>query len=365
MDSSNCSKEYELSELQYAQRLVNEGLSMQEAYDLIERMKQNGHKFGVVKAKILSKPKKVDSKLIVKEKSTKKPKPLTKREKAIVEVGVKIDSEPPKPNDLTFMHSMMCQVGLPRKKVDSLEFERVCGNAGVSLRAGKVWDGKQFVQQQLPYGTIPRLIMTYLNTSALRHKSPIVEVGGTTGQFMKRLGMSLTGGKTGTYTAFRKQMQALAACEITFGLTTATKAITYNGSPIKKFDAWLSNTEEHPALWPAEIQFSQEYYETLINHAVPLDLRAMEALSGSALAMDIYAMLAERLHRISGRPVILHWKNLREQFGQEYRDPKNFKQAFLKQLKSAQAVYPKAKVKQVTGGIMMMASPPPIPYKNS
>ena len=29
-------------------------------------------------------------------------------------------------------------------------------------------------------------------------------------------------------------------------------------------------------------------------------------------------MLAERLHRISGRPVMLHWKALREQFGQEY-----------------------------------------------
>lgn len=77
-------------------------------------------------------------------------------------------------------------------------------------------------------------------------------------------------------------------------------------------------------------------------------------------------MLAERLHRISGRPVVLHWKAIREQFGQEYTgaDPdKDFKKSFLLALKKVQAVYPKANVKQVHGGLMLMPSPPPIAYK--
>ena len=82
--------------------------------------------------------------------------------------------------------------------------------------------------------------------------------------------------------------------------------------------------------------------------------------------MDIYVMLAERLHRISGgRPVRLNWANLREQFGQEYaadtNGKKNFKTKFLKALVSVQAVYPKAKISQVTGGILLFPSPPPIP----
>ena len=75
--------------------------------------------------------------------------------------------------------------------------------------------------------------------------------------------------------------------------------------------------------------------------------------------MDVYAMLAERLHRISGRPVVLHWASLREQFGQEYTgaDPdKDFKKAFLNALKKVLAVYPKANVKQVHGGLMLQAS---------
>ncbi|WP_229297042.1 hypothetical protein [Herbaspirillum sp. CAH-3] len=42
---------------------------------------------------------------------------------------------------------------------------------------------------------------------------------------------------------------------------------------------------------------------------------------------------------------------------------KDFKKKFLIALRAVLAVYPQAKVKQVTGGLMLMASPPPIPYK--
>ncbi|RBP21727.1 RepA protein [Marinobacter pelagius] len=291
---------------------------------------------------------------------------LTKRERELVNTGLRIAENEPDNDDLTFMHSIMCQVGLPRSKVDGFEFERVCGGAGLYVRAGKLWDGQQFVQQPLPYGPMPRLVMAHLNTEALRQKSPEIEVGNSAADFLKRLGKESSGGRTGTYTTFRKQIQALSACSMTLGFTTATTAITYDGKPIKQFEAWLANSEEQGTLWPGTITFSQEYYQTLTGHAVPLDLRAMHALTGSALAMDIYAMLADRLHRISGRPLILHWRNLREQFGQEYSGPeadKNFKKKFLPALQKALTVYPQAKVKKVAGGILMMPSPPPIPYR--
>src|SRR5699024_8038953 len=97
-----------------------------------------------------------------------------------------------------------------------------------------------------------------------------------------------------------------------------------------------------------------------------LDNRALHALKGSALALDVYCWLAHRLHRIEGRGVTLHWKSLREQFAQEYKgkDPdKDFKKKFLPALQKVMAVYPAAKVKQVTGGLLLMGSPPPVPKK--
>jgi hypothetical protein len=301
-------------------------------------------------------------------KTARKIIPLTRQKGDLIDTGVSIETEDPDNNSLTFMHSIMCQVGLPRSKVNGLEFERICGGAGLYVRAGKLWDGKQFIQQPVPYGPMPRLIMAYLNTQALRCKSPEIDVGNSASAFLKQLGKDVTGGKTGSYTNFRKQIMALSACSVTLGFTTGNTAITYDGKPIQRFEAWIGSNDDQGAFWPGVITFSQEYYQTLVNHAVPLDLRAFNALTGSALAMDIYAMLADRLHRISGRPLTLHWSNLREQFGQEYIGPdadKNFKKKFLPALQKVLAVYPKAKVKQVTGGILLMPSPPPIHYRST
>jgi hypothetical protein len=46
---------------------------------------------------------------------------------------------------------------------------------------------------------------------------------------------------------------------------------------------------------------SEGYFNSLIDSAVLLDNRALMALKGSALALDVYAWLAHRLHRIEGR----------------------------------------------------------------
>ncbi|WP_424196728.1 replication protein RepA (plasmid) [Ampullimonas aquatilis] len=299
-----------------------------------------------------------------------KPAPTKKAGKKhdvkIVDAAAQISAAPPSGQDMAFMHAIMCQVGLPRSKVEGIEFERSCGNAALSIRAGKLWDGKDFIQQPIPYGVLPRLMLAWMNTYSVRHKTPEVPVGNSASEFLRMLGKDTSGGKKGGYTMFRKQVQALSACQITLGFNASGRAYTYDGKPIKQFEAWLNSTPEQPSLWPGIVTFSEDYFQTLIRHSVPLDMRALTVLKGSALAMDIYTMLADRLHRIEGRPLVLHWANLREQFGQEYqgKDPdKDFKKKFLPALRDALAVYPSAKVKQVTGGILLMPSPPPIPYK--
>lgn len=301
-----------------------------------------------------------------------------KRDDKIVTVSAKIADELPSGEDMAFMHSIMCQVGLPRSKVggknaegkwvDAIEFERQCGGAALSVAAGKLWDGKQFVQQPIPYGALPRLMLAWMNTFAVRHKTPEIPVGNSAAEFLRVLGKDTSGGKKGGYTVFRRQIQALSACRMTLGFNAGGKAYTYDGKPIKQFEAWLNTHDKQATLWPGVVTFSEDYFRTLISHAVPLDVRALSALKGSALAMDAYTMLADRLHRITGRPVLLYWANLRDQFGQEYqgKEPdKNFKKKFLPALRDALAVYPQAKVKKVTGGLLLMSSPPPIPYKPS
>lgn len=297
-----------------------------------------------------------------------KPLVLTARELKLIETSAKVADERPTDEDRAFMHSIMCQVGLPRSKVEGTTFERYSGGAGLLVEAGKLWDGKKFVQQPIPYGSMPRLMLAWMNTYAVRFNTPEIPVGDSASEFLRMIGKNPNGGTRGTFPTFKKQVQALSACRMTLGFNANGRAHTYEGKPIKHFDAWLSGAEAQRPLWPGTVTFSQDYYDTLKAHAVPLDMRAFTALKGSALALDVYAWLAQRLHRIEGRPIILHWASLREQFGQEYRgkDPdKDFKKEFLPALRAVLAVYPQAKVKQVTGGIMLMASPPPIPYKGT
>lgn len=293
-------------------------------------------------------------------------KQATLRERKLIAASQQISSERPKGDDLAFMHTIMCQVGLPRSKVDGLQFERRSGNAALLVEAGKLWDGKQFIQQPIPYGSMPRLMIAWMNTYAVRNKTPEIPVGDSASDFLRKLGKHTNGGIRGSFTTFRKQAQALSACRMTLGINAKGRAYTYDGKPIRQFEAWLQNTGGQRSLWPASVSFSEEYFKTLIEHSVPLDLRALQALKGSALALDVYVWLAERLHRIGSQSRVLNWASLRDQFAQEYQGKhahKDFRTAFLVALQAVLAVYPQAKVRQVEDGLSLCSSPPPIPYQ--
>lgn len=285
---------------------------------------------------------------------------LSDADQKLIKAGTEISSLPPAGEDMAFTHAVLCQVGLPRAKIEGREFMRQSGAAWVNVQAGYLDEGNGPVLQPIPYGVMPRLGLAWVSTFAVRNKEREIPMGDSAAEFLRLMGMESDGRR---YATLRKQMHALAAVRLQLGF----KGRTYNGQPVQQFDAWISNTDTQlRALWPATMVLSEDYYSSLIESAVPLDSRALHALKGSALALDVYAWLAHRLHRIEGRGVILHWKAIREQFAQEYggKDPdKNFKKEFLPVLKKVLAVYPQAKVKPVTGGVLLLGSAPPIAFK--
>lgn len=116
--------------------------------------------------------------------------------------GVILQDEPTG-SDIAYLHAILCQVGLPRgpKAVEGLQvFERICGGAALRVTAGALWDGKQLVQQPIPYGANPRLVLAWLNTQAVKTRSPIIPVGDSAAEFLRMLGKESTGGKNGTLT---------------------------------------------------------------------------------------------------------------------------------------------------------------------
>jgi hypothetical protein len=277
------------------------------------------------------------------------------------------------PDQADFLHSVMCQVGLPRRQTTARTFERHSGFVSILLEAGKLYDGKEWVEQPLPSGTTPRLVMVHVSTEAVRTQSRSVEIGHSMRQFLTMLGMQTSGGQRGGYTALKRQMEALAACRLTLGMQAEGRVVTVDAKPIKRFEAWLTTDRSssrisgdhdgsQQSLWPGVMELSQEFYDTLTSHAVPLDYRALAALKHSALSLDIYTWLAHRLCRVNkAQGVRLSWKNLCEQFGEEYADRRNFKREFERCLKQVHTVYPQARIELVPGGMILYPSRPPVP----
>jgi len=100
---------------------------------------------------------------------------------------------------------------------------------------------------------------------------------------------------------------------------------------------------------------------SLQKHAVPLDERALAGLAHSSLALDTYAWLAQRLHRVPrGKPQLVPWASLKEQFGARIGRMRDFKRKFHISLDQVLAFYPAAKVEGDQRGLTLYNSFPPI-----
>jgi len=99
-------------------------------------------------------------------------------------------------------------------------------------------------------------------------------------------------------------------------------------------------------------------------NAVPLNEMAVADLSHSAMALDLYTWLAQRLHRI-GRTgsQFVPWTALLEQFGQGYGRIRKFREVFRATLRVVHAVYPDARFDVDGRGMTLFNSRPPVPYR--
>jgi hypothetical protein len=261
-------------------------------------------------------------------------------------------------SDPHFLHAVLCQLGLPRNPTASRTFERTSGRASLSLQAGRTFDGMKWIDQPLPSGTRPRLVLINLCSESVRTRSADVNIGGSVREFLRRLNID-AGGES--MAQFRKQMLALSSCHMTLAMMTAKGPAQVDAKPIDALQAWHTDEDGQRTLWPGYIRLTEKFFESLMEHAVPLEPEAIGQLQNSAFALDVYSWLAHRLCRVNDRKgITLSWAALKGQFGQEYADTKNFKRKFLGALQKATGAYKEARIESVAGGLKLLPSPPPV-----
>jgi hypothetical protein len=293
-------------------------------------------------------------------------KPPTAVQMRLIEASADIRQNAPE--DISYQHTVLCQTGLPYRDTDARVWERRNGRVILNVEAGRAYnaDQEKFIDVPLPFGPKARLILIHLNSEAIKNRSPLIEVEDSMTAFVRMLldGRDPTGPEI---KKFKNQLSALSVATIRLAMTTerteeGVRARQINTQIVRNCDLWFPKNANQRVLWPTTVELSREYFDTLINHAVPLDQRAVAALSHSAMALDIYAWLAQRLCRIhSQSDALVPWVSLHQQFGLGYTTRiRRFRQVFLKTLNAVLQEYPAARLKPTQEGLVLKASAPPI-----
>lgn len=288
-------------------------------------------------------------------------KPLSSIQQRLIRSAVAIEEEDPA--SILYMHTVFCQTSLPYRDPGPLirEWEREQGRASLLIEAGRARDPKtgRWTKLGLPWGPKPRLILAYLNAAALRSRSPDIEVEDSLTGFVKRIGLDTKGRNM---RLIKDQLARLSAAQIRMAFTHAEDhSSQVNAHIVGGFDLWFAKDERQRVLWPSTVRLSLDYFESLQRHAVPLDERAIAALSHNAMALDVYAWLAQRLHRVDpGRPAFVAWAAVKDQFGVGYHRMDNFKRVFRQTLDTVCTQYRAARIELDGRGLTLRNSPPPI-----
>jgi hypothetical protein len=266
-------------------------------------------------------------------------------------------------NAILYQHSVLCQTSMPfRDPGEEVRlWSRKNGRVRLEIQAGRAFNGvlDDFIDVGLPFGAKPRLVLYHLNAEALRTQSPTIELEDSLTAFVSRtLGLD-TGGRN--IRTVKDQLTRLSAADFRLGTAIDGLSRTVKGTVIEGFDLWVSRDPRQRVLWPTTVQFSANYFESLMRHAVPLNETAIARLAHNAMALDIYTWLAQRLHRVEqGKSALVPWEALYEQFGQGYERLRDFRRVYVRTLKPVHVAYPEAKFDLLETGMKLMHSRPPI-----
>jgi hypothetical protein len=249
--------------------------------------------------------------------------------------------------EVGFMARMLTLCSLPRTDPGNQgQYKRVNGPYRLYMQAGP--------ESKLPFGSLPRLLLAWICTEAVRTQSRDLELGQSLQAFMQELGIySTSGGKRGDRTRLRNQIERLFRAQIHMfyqvpGHTNHTKEMSSPISDHREF-WWDYNAPEQDTLWQSKVRLGEPFFNEIIAHPVPIDMRILKKMKRSSLGLDLYMWLTYKTFSLAAKgkgPQRLSWMALYQQFGSrngvvdEHEAMRNFRKEAIRELKKLKLCWP-------------------------
>ena len=260
--------------------------------------------------------------------------------------------------ELGFMARLMALCSLPRSNPgDQYQYQRVNGPYRLILSRTGAY--------KLPFGNLPRLLLAWISTEAVRTQSRELILGDSLSEFMRAVGVYSNSGRV--YTRLRNQMDRLfhSSVEFTQEHEQGNRFVASRVVDCGEF-WWDSKRPNKRSLWQSKIELGEKFFNEIIRHPVPLDMNTLTALKRSSLGLDLYLWTAYRTFTLK-RLLRLSWRQLYCQFGVDPAKATdrvtvdNFRKDCLRELAKIKTSWPGLNYTTAKGVLILSPSTPSIP----
>ena len=163
---------------------------------------------------------------------------------------------------------------------------------------------------RLPYGILPRLLLTWVCTEAVRTQTREIALGDSLSSFMRDLNIYSSAGNARA--RLRDQMQRLFGCTVSLVYEDTSSTTTMTAPIARRTEFWNERPLDGP--WDSLIELGEDFFNEVITCPVPVDRHILHAIKRSPLGLDLYFWLVYKTFNLK-TPLRLTWPLLYRQFG--------------------------------------------------
>ncbi|MGI8607863.1 MAG: replication protein RepA [Candidatus Dormibacteria bacterium] len=118
---------------------------------------------------------------------------------------------------------------------------------------------------------MPRLLLAWVTTEAVRTKTPELLLGPSLSSFMAQLQLAPTGGRWGTIPRLRKQMERLFSSAVGCTYADAGRTSGQAMNVALSHDLWWDpKRPDQAALWQSTVTLGTDFFNEIVARPVPI-----------------------------------------------------------------------------------------------